>query len=150
MNYYSTYPNNNFMPNYQQPYMMPQQQSFQTQPVSNNGITWVQGEIGAKAYPVSAGNSMLLMDSDGQYFYIKSADVSGMPTLRKYAYNEVVEEVPKLEQHSHAAVDYDTAKLASREEVKALQDEIHKLKEELETMQNMKASQNNGGRNNGK
>lgn len=49
---------------------------------------WVQGEAGAKAYPVAAGNSVLLMDSERNVFYIKSADASGMPMLRTFDYTE--------------------------------------------------------------
>lgn len=59
-------------------------------PPQQNSITWVQGIEGAKAYPVGAGNSVLLMDSDNQYMYIKSADNAGMPTLKVYEYTEVV------------------------------------------------------------
>lgn len=56
------------------------------------GIVWVQGEAGAKAYPVAAGNSMLLMDSESERFYIKSTDVSGMPMpLRTFNYKESLE-----------------------------------------------------------
>lgn len=53
------------------------------------GIPWVQGEAGAKAYLVAPGGSVLLMDSEGQSFYIKSADGSGMPLpLRIFDYVE--------------------------------------------------------------
>lgn len=61
---------------------------------NNNGIIWVQGLEGAKAYPVGAGNSILLMDSDNQFMYIKTADNSGMPSLKVYEYHEV-ENTPK-------------------------------------------------------
>lgn len=67
------------------------QPTVTTQPQSA-GIVWVQGEAGAKAYPVAAGNSMLLMDSEGEQFYIKSTDISGMPMpLRVFTYKESVE-----------------------------------------------------------
>ena len=46
------------------------------QNVGNSAIIWVQGEAGAKAYPVAAGNSVQLMDSERQVFYIKSTDNS--------------------------------------------------------------------------
>lgn len=49
------------------------------QPPANNGILWVQGEEGVKAYMVAPGNTVMLMDSDGSSFYLKSADASGMP-----------------------------------------------------------------------
>ena len=68
------------IPNYQMPYTQPQ-----------NSITWVQGIEGAKAHPVGAGNSVLLMDSDGQYLYIKSADSTGLPTLRIFEYTEITD-----------------------------------------------------------
>ena len=52
-------------------------------------IIWVQGEEGAKAYMVAAGNSVLLMDSESSSFYIKSTDASGMPLpLRVFDYKE--------------------------------------------------------------
>lgn len=69
------------------------------QPAQSNSITWVQGIEGAKAYPVAAGNSVLLMDSDNQYMYIKSADNTGMPTLKIYEYEEVVTKKTAPEAH---------------------------------------------------
>ena len=55
----------------------------------DTGINWVQGEAGAKSWLVGPGASVLLMDSEEQRFYIKSADPSGMPTLRTFEYVEV-------------------------------------------------------------
>lgn len=126
-------PQNNFMPQYSN---TPQPQQT-VQPSSS--INWVQGEIGARAYPVAAGMSVLLMDSEGQNFYIKSADMMGMPSLKKYAYSEIVEEPLRIESHNMSSEpqvrDYDTAKLASREEVKALQEEIKSLEEKLANLE---------------
>jgi len=60
----------------------------QPQPASN-GVLWVQGEEGAKAYMVAPGNSVMLMDSEGSSFYLKSTDQSGMPLpLRIFDYTE--------------------------------------------------------------
>lgn len=71
---------------YQPPMMsQPTGQSFPSTPP----IIWVQGEEGAKAYMVAAGNSVLLMDSENSAFYIKSTDASGMPLpLRVFDYKE--------------------------------------------------------------
>lgn len=56
---------------------------------NDSGILWVQGEAGAKSFPVAPGKSVMLMDSERQTFYIKSADVSGMPLpLRAFDYSE--------------------------------------------------------------
>lgn len=75
----------------------------------NSAIIWVQGEAGAKAYPVAAGNSVQLMDSERQVFYIKSTDNSGIPQpLRRFVYHEDVAEntTPSL----------DTSQFITREE----------------------------------
>lgn len=66
---------------------------MQPQPIQpaqqQTGIIWVQGEAGAKAYPVPNGGSVLLMDSESQRFYIKAVDLSGMPQgLRKFTFVE--------------------------------------------------------------
>lgn len=63
-------------------YQQPQQQNV------NQGILWVQGEAGAKSYLVAPNTSVLLMDSDESAFYLKSADSSGMPSLRTFKYIE--------------------------------------------------------------
>ena len=57
----------------------PQQPVQNTQSAGNQGFVWVQGEAGAKAYPVAAGNSVLLMDSESPVLYMKSTDISGRP-----------------------------------------------------------------------
>ena len=46
---------------------------------TGGGISWVQGEAGAKSYLVAPGASVLLMDSENARFYIKSSDTAGMP-----------------------------------------------------------------------
>ena len=91
------------MPNYFQPInpYTPFQNQFQyqiPQPIyqnptnsnsQSNGITWVQGESGAKSYNVGPGQNVLLMDSEANTFYIKSSDSSGMPLpLRIFDYTE--------------------------------------------------------------
>lgn len=76
-----------------QSYYQPQQQympqQITNQPQQNDGITWVQGENSAKSYPVAAGRSVLLMDSESPVMYIKSTDQSGVPLpLRIFDYKE--------------------------------------------------------------
>ena len=75
---------NNYFPAGYQPFNQPQQMY----PQANNGIQWVQGIEGAKAHPVGAGQSVLLMDSDANCLYIKSADQTGLPSLRIFDYKE--------------------------------------------------------------
>lgn len=76
-------------PQYQQPVQAPQMQPMQQPQAQGGGILWVQGEEGAKAYMVAPGNSVLLMDSEKNYFFIKSVDQSGMPSMRRFEYQEI-------------------------------------------------------------
>lgn len=81
-----------YQPNYYFPtgYQPAQPQIPQApQQQAAGGITWVQGEAAAKAYPVGNGQSVLLMDSENALMYIKSTDQSGMPLpLRVFEYKE--------------------------------------------------------------
>lgn len=82
----------------------------------NQQIIWVQGEEGAKAYMVAAGNSVLLMDSETSTFYIKTTDNSGMPQpLRIFDYTERKTQQKQAVQEKSEAKDYVT-----REEFEAL------------------------------
>lgn len=77
--------NNGFPLGYPQLYY-PQQNVAQTpynQPqTASNGIIWVQGEAGAKSYLVAPNNTVQLWDSEDQVIYLKSADASGMPSMK--------------------------------------------------------------------
>ena len=86
---------NNYFPAGYQPYQPMYQNNQIQQPQvaqqQNNGIVWVQGLESAKAYPVTAGQTVLLMDSDSNCLYLKSADQTGMPSLRVFDYKERTE-----------------------------------------------------------
>lgn len=90
---YGNFQNGYQMPVYGQQPMYPQMQSqpLQQQPQQpQSGIQWVQGEAGAKSYLVAAGNTVMLMDSETQRFFIKSTDANRMPhPLQVYEYHRV-------------------------------------------------------------
>ena len=46
------------------------------------GLIWVQGEAGAKAYLVAPNQTVQLWDSEEKTIYLKSADASGMPSMK--------------------------------------------------------------------
>lgn len=98
--------------NMQAQYQQPQQQNV------NQGILWVQGEAGAKSYLVAPNTSVLLMDSDESAFYLKSADSSGMPSLRTFKYIETTNQ-PKENLKSNDNVDIDFVPKKEFEEFKA-------------------------------
>ena len=83
-------PMGQFNQQFQQPTAPPTAQPMTQQ--ANNGLIWVQGEAGAKSYIVAPGNTVMLMDSEGERFFLKSADASGMPMpLRIFEYKERTE-----------------------------------------------------------
>ena len=82
-------------------------------PVTN--IQYVQGETGAKGYPVTSGYTMMLMDSEQPRFYIKSVDQAGMPTMKAFKFEEIVEPEPEKAEYITKA-DFN----AFKEEIKAL------------------------------
>lgn len=57
---------------------------------TTNGINWVQGVEGAKAWQLMPNSNVILMDSenDGR-FYIKTSDNVGMCNLRRFRYEEI-------------------------------------------------------------
>jgi hypothetical protein len=65
----------------------------------NNGITWVQGIEGAKAYQLTPNSNVLLMDSDNDgVFYIKVSDNVGMCNLRTFSYVETTNQPQPTQQ----------------------------------------------------
>lgn len=74
----------------------------------SNGMMWVQGEEGAKAYLVGAGNTVVLWDSETPTIYIKSADMSGMPSMRVLEWTERTGQ--KAPAQAPASADYITRK----------------------------------------
>jgi hypothetical protein len=98
---------------------MPMQQPRQDQ----NGLIWVQGEAGAKSWFVNPGSTVLLMDSENQRFYLKSADMNGVPAMRTFAYSEVGAAKP---QESTETVNFVTV-----DEFNGFRDEVFRKLEDL-------------------
>lgn len=103
-------PYNNYIPQFYQPQYMPVQSGNQQNVQQNySGINWVQGENAAKSYPVAAGQSALLMDSENPVMYIKSTDQSGMPLpLRIFDYTERVPNSNKVDNANQSENPYVT------------------------------------------
>ena len=79
------YPSYQNYPQYQ-PYQQPIQQNIQ-QPVpqiqTQQILAWVQSEEEAVKYPLSAGQSLFLMNQNDSYHYMKSVDQLGKTTFIK-------------------------------------------------------------------
>lgn len=98
-----------------------------TQP--NNSIIWVQGEAGAKSYLVAPNNTVQLWDSESNTIYLKSADASGMPSMKILDYKvrstEQPQVVPQLQQNST---------YVTTEEFNVLKNELNRIKNELKVL----------------
>lgn len=111
-----------------QPYQAQAMQQYAPAP-SNNGINWVSGESGAKSWMVGRGESVLLMDSESQTFYIKSADASGMPLpLRIFDYSERTHNAP---QASNSALIQPSDNFITREEFDDLKAKYEDLEKQI-------------------
>lgn len=75
---------NNIFPMTYQPQQMyyPQMQNQGQQTPNGNSLIWVSGEAGAKAYLVAPNTTVTLWDSESQTIFLKSADATGMPSMK--------------------------------------------------------------------
>lgn len=128
-----------------QPQMYQNQYMPQTQQ-QNSGLIWVQGIEAAKSYPVSAGQSVLLMDSESNAFFIKTADASGMPLpLRVFDYTErTANNAPKTAQETHAEPPIDLSAYVTRDELESRISEIMTARRNPDNRNDRKDGQNNG------
>lgn len=122
---------NSYFPAGYQPMYYPQQSQAQTQPQTqnNNGIIWVQGEAAAKSYPIAPNTSVPLWDSEANVIYIKSADMSGMPSIKilDYTMRDIASKSAEISPQSA---------FATKDDVEYLKDEIFALKSKFERMSN--------------
>ena len=123
MAYYNGFPAT-YQPVYQ---YQPQQQS------QNNSLIWVQGEAGAKSYLVAPNNTIALFDSESQRIFLKSADNSGMPSMKVLEYT--IAESNKTQPNSASASLAENSSIyATKSEIDALNAEIKALRKRIEKM----------------
>lgn len=106
---YNSYFPTGYMPQYYTP--QPQYQQQQSTPQQSSGIIWVQGEAGAKSYLVAPNTTVQLWDSESQVIYLKSADASGMPSIKTLDYtirdNTQQQNLPQQQQPTQVYVTKD-------------------------------------------
>lgn len=74
---------------------------------SQSNRIWVQGEAGAKSYLVAPNSSVDLWDSEKNTIYIKSADATGLPTIKiiDYTVRQPLDAKPKVEYATKSDLD---------------------------------------------
>lgn len=101
---------------------------YATQQTQTNGLTWISGIEAAKAWYVAPNTTVALWDSEAQVIYVKSADATGMPSMKILDYA-----LRGTESHadgvSDTKVDYLT-----RGDLDALYEQISDLRDEIDNL----------------
>lgn len=120
---------NNIFPMTYQPQQMyyPQMQNQGQQTPNGNSLIWVSGEAGAKAYLVAPNTTVTLWDSEDKVIYLKSADASGMPSMKILDYS-IRNNTPQ-ETLSEAQNEF-----ATKTDVESIRKDIIALKERVASM----------------
>lgn len=126
---------NGFPATYQPVY--PVQGTQYTQQQQQNGIIWVSGEAGAKAYMVAPNNTIQLWDSESQTIYLKSADASGMPSMKILDYT-IRDSLKNSPNTAPVLSDDKLSTFATKDEIKAVSDRISALAEQVEKIRRNK------------
>lgn len=117
---------NGFYSSPYQSYAQPPYQPATPQNQANNAMIWVQGESGAKSYLVAPNTTVVLFDSESQTIYLKSADATGLPSMRVLDYT-IRDQKAHNGVFSQPAADY-----ATKGEMDALRAELEQIKARLE------------------
>lgn len=111
------YGNYNYYPGY-----YPQQ----TPGNNGGGLTWVQGEAAAKSWYVAPGTTAALWDSEAQVIYLKTADASGLPSMKVLDYTVRDVQGPKT------APNVSSVEYVTRDDLSAVYDKIEDLRAEID------------------
>ena len=123
--------NNGFPVGYQQYYPAYQTLQGAQMPSTNGGIIWVQGEAGAKSYLVAPNTTVQLWDSERQTIYLKSADASGMPSMKTLDYT-IRENAPTSVPVASSRSTNNSPAYATKDDVDALYGQIAALRAEMD------------------
>ena len=110
-----------------------QYQPTQPQQAQQNGIIWVSGEAGAKAYMVAPNNTVQLWDSESQTIYLKSADASGMPSFKVLDYT-IRDSNKNMANTAPVLTDDKLSAYATKDEINAVYEQITALRDRVDNL----------------
>lgn len=119
--------NNPIFPMNYQPQQMYYPQVPQQSQAQNNNLIWVQGEAGAKSYLVAPNSTVTLWDSEAKVIYLKSADASGMPSMKILDY-KIRENAPS------GSLSTPHSEFATKVDVESIRKDILALKGRVDSM----------------
>ena len=129
---------NGFYSSPYQSYAQPLYQPATPQNQANNAMIWVQGESGAKSYLVAPNTTVVLFDSESQTIYLKSADATGLPSMR------ILDYTIRDQQARGGALSQPVGDFATKSEMDALRAELEQIKKRLKGAGNESTVQRNG------
>ena len=118
--------NGGYPATYQNPYLVQQPQYQQPVQQQQGSLIWIQGEAAAKSYLVAPNTSVVLFDSESQTVYIKSADASGMPSMKTLDYT--IREAPNT---ATAPVPKESTNYATKDDLRAVYAQLSALEARL-------------------
>lgn len=140
------YPNNLY---YQQPvsYAQPMQQSYAQQPAG--AMIWVDGEVGAKAYQMPAGQTgpVALWDTNDTVIYLKSMNQMGMPNPIQKIHYTMEENKTLMPGQSGNTIPVEAKEVDMSQYVTKA--DFEKMKQELKNTISSMSNQNGGNGNRG-
>lgn len=100
---------------------------------NSGGIIWVQGENGAKSYLVAPNTTVPLWDSERKTIYLKSADASGMPSIKyiDYTVRESGQTANEILPHSG---------YATADDIEGIYQELDDIKKKIDSMNSKRYS----------
>lgn len=134
--FYNAYAN---LQNNQQNFPQPQQQAQSPQPQPQqqipiqSNIEYVNGIEGAKAFILPPNAQKLLLDSDNTFFYIKTTDMQGKPSVKRFRYIDV-----DAEQKVEPQKDEKPLNFVSLDQFTDLLNQFNDLKDEFQRYKNTK------------
>lgn len=117
--------NNGFPMTYPQMYAQPSYQPQVPQNQGNTGIIWIQGEAAAKSYLTAPNTTVVLFDSESQTIYLKSADATGLPSMR------ILDYTIRDQKPQNGVFDKQVESYATKDEIDALRAEIEEIQAHL-------------------
>lgn len=140
-NGYQMYPQYYPYSYYQQQYQQPQNPQATQQPIAqstnvNNGMTWVQGIGGAKSFLVAPNATVILWDSEAPVIYLKSADASGMPSMRILDYTMRDEQKNNNTLPVSKGTENDSI-FATKEDLNAIRKDLEQFKSRIDNLSNL-------------
>jgi hypothetical protein len=134
--YYNAYAS---LQNNQQNFPQPQQQPQNAQPqpqqqvMMQSNIEYVNGIEGAKAFILPPNTQKLLLDSDNPFFYIKTTDLQGKPSVRRFKYIDIDAEKVDTKQDDKSLDNY-----VSFDQFTQLLNDFNDLKDEFQRYKSTK------------